>query len=115
MLIDVSTKTGYLIACAMRGPDITTPFVPTSALKFLTTAVLRHFVGAGSLFGPVVASPAEAKQSWKDMEEVDRAKVRELWNSPDWFHFVHHFHSAVTSMRHAELTEYLNWLAGVLR
>ena len=60
MKLDVSTRRGYDIATALRGPD--RPGDGAEAFKQLVTAPLRHLVGVDSEFC-IVRNPDSARVS----------------------------------------------------
>lgn len=82
MLLDVSTKEGYDIACALRGPDIDLP-----GLKALFTARLRALIGIkpvtvwtrdrslSSVRQPLVGDSDETTWRWLELidQEIDRS------------------------------------------
>lgn len=45
MQLDMTNNDDYMIASALRGPDVYNDEGLHTALKFVTTAVIRHFVG----------------------------------------------------------------------
>jgi len=123
MNLDVTTREGYDIACALRGPDI-----PGSCtLKALTTGIIRHFAGMnphattnkspvefalyigpdtgrlpiGLYNGAFVTSPRQADQILEKMGPRTRRHVALQWFQQG--HFAEHFRRAA---RHLNQTAY---------
>jgi hypothetical protein len=125
MKVDLSTKEGFAIASALRGPDL--PDCPIGCcagsathydyLKYMTTGVIRHFTEV--TYG-IVISPGEAKEFWLVSETNESVKlaVATLWCIGRGYsellhsgleHFRTHILLAVQALNQEDATAYFEW------
>jgi len=95
MKLDISTRKGYSIACAMRGPD--NEAYPMDYLKELFTAKIRAWAGAkkGDSFGLVRTTPRLSPflYSWlADEPEILHAMLSDC-------HYLDHVRCALKELR----------------
>lgn len=85
MILDVSTKEGYDIACALRGPD----YRNISGLKWLFTSRLRSFVGVNEDSGGWVRGGRTliAVSRLSITEDLDR--LQSLYEGLTWDEILH--------------------------
>jgi hypothetical protein len=111
VLLDITTQTGYDLACALRGPDTTE--MGSDILKTMTTSVIRHFIGVPRNGLPAeVNDPESAKAVWFQQSPEQQAVIRTLWNVSN--HFRNHIKYAVEQLPKVEVQEYFLWLNSVL-
>lgn len=103
----LETREAYDIACAMRGPDLSS--LAAEELKALTTAVVRYLIGFRPApewrnglpmsFGPhgnQVASPEEALAYWNTLSLKHQRWILETaWSLP---HFTIHLKRALKAL-----------------
>ena len=111
MKLDLTISRDYDIAAALRGPDVHTSGAERA--KYLTSAVIRHFVGAPHKIG-FVYSPEDAQHFWKCWFPDKQQEVRDflLYNSHFTDHFLLALHHLCTSVPDvsAEARAYSVWL-----
>lgn len=114
LLLDVSSKEGYDIATALRGPDSHAGGDPSFYTKLLTASVIRHFAGCiqhtalnRTQIG-YVYTPADAKYLWNNMATETQAKVRDFMRINT--HFMSHVYNGLRAFKTPEADVYLDWL-----
>lgn len=122
MLLDVSTRKGFDIASALRGPDSTS--VEALGLKYLTTSVVRYFAGCAGIawnhepnypdnYMPgnssgYVNTPEQARMYFQTRTDGQIDAIREAAKKE--FHFMLHFSAAIYAINTPEANDWLNWV-----
>jgi hypothetical protein len=120
MLLDPTTRNGYNIMSALRGPD--NEDGAAIHVKRITTAVLRWLVGMEAYLseaapyayynGALVASPKSAQEYWDSLLPDTQAKAIDFWRTE--LHFARHTVDAFSVLKTADAARHLHWLRTVL-
>lgn len=111
MLLDPTTRSGHLIACALRGPDNSTDYTITMLAKALTAGVIRYLIAPdrtltlqhGIIFGPaptiythmgmIVVKPEDAIAFVQRCPDLASAALKNLES-----HYIRHFAEALEQL-----------------
>ena len=106
MKLDVSTKEGYLLATAMRGPD-----VQYLKLKYIITGWIRAQCGVTYEYCTVRANTLTEEDIREAKEEVDQL-CKDYHARPAMHHWLRHMTNSVEMF---PSSAYQGWLARFIR